>query len=313
MHTLYPLQTSPETLQNTAVAIGVFDGVHRGHQEILKQTVREAHSQGLTPLALTFDIHPTELFAPHLSPPYIASLTQRVALMEAYGGGIEAVAVVRFDRAFAGLSPESFVADVLEGKLGARHVLVGADFCYGSRRSGSVTTLLRDGARNGFAVTVVPPILISGERVSSTQIRGLVAGGDLPAAVHLLGHPFVVQGVIGHGKRLGRTLGYPTANLIPTQPGQLLPGDGVYAAYAYLADGRVIGAAVSVGTNPTTDSDGGRKVEAFLMDGFTQDVYDQPLELDFREKVRDERKFDGLDALVAQMRQDVAQIAARLG
>ncbi len=313
MHTLYPLQTSPETLQNTAVAIGVFDGVHRGHQEILKQTVREAHSQGLTPLALTFDIHPTELFAPHLSPPYIASLTQRVALMEAYGGGIEAVAVVRFDRAFAGLSPESFVADVLEGKLGARHVLVGADFCYGSRRSGSVTTLLRDGARNGFAVTVVPPILISGERVSSTQIRGLVAGGDLPAAVHLLGHPFVVQGVIGHGKRLGRTLGYPTANLIPTQPGQLLPGDGVYAAYAYLADGRVIGAAVSVGMNPTTDSDGGRKVEAFLMDGFTQDVYDQPLELDFREKVRDERKFDGLDALVAQMRQDVAQIAARLG
>ncbi len=313
MHILYPLQTSPETLQNTAVAIGVFDGVHRGHQEILKQTVREAHSQGLTPLALTFDIHPTELFAPHQSPPYIASLTQRVALMEAYGGGIEAVAVVRFDRDFAGLSPESFVADVLEGKLGARHVLVGADFCYGSRRSGSVTTLLRDGARNGFAVTVVPPILIGGERVSSTQIRGLVAGGDLPAAVHLLGHPFVVQGVIGHGKRLGRTLGYPTANLIPTQPGQLLPGDGVYAAYAYLADGRVIRAAVSVGTNPTTDSDGGRKVEAFLMDGFTQDVYDQPLELDFREKVRDERKFDGLDALVAQMRQDVEQIAARLG
>jgi len=313
MHTLYPLQTSPETLQNTAVAIGVFDGVHRGHQEILKQTVREAHSQGLTPLALTFDIHPTELFAPHQSPPYIASLAQRVALMEAYGGGIEAVAVVRFDRDFAGLSPEAFVADVLEGKLGARHVLVGADFCYGSRRSGSVTTLLRDGARNGFAVTVVPPILIGGERVSSTQIRGLVAGGDLPAAVHLLGHPFVVQGVVGHGKRLGRTLGYPTANLIPTQPGQLLPGDGIYAAYAYLADGQVIRAAVSVGTNPTTDSDGGRKVEAFLMDGFAEDLYDTSIELDFREKVRDERKFDDFDGLIAQMRQDVEQIAARLG
>jgi riboflavin kinase/FMN adenylyltransferase len=313
MRTLYPLQTSPETLQNTAVAIGVFDGVHRGHQEILKQTVREAHSQGLTPLALTFDIHPTELFAPHQSPPYIASLAQRVALMEAYGGGIEAVAVVRFDRAFADLSPEAFVADVLEGKLGARHVLVGADFCYGSRRSGSVTTLLRDGARNGFAVTVVPPILIGGERVSSTQIRGLVAGGDLPAAVHLLGHPFVVQGVVGHGKRLGRTLGYPTANLIPTQPGQLLPGDGIYAAYAYLADGQVIRAAVSVGTNPTTDSDGGRKVEAFLMDGFAEDLYDTSIELDFREKVRDERKFDDFDGLIAQMRQDVEQIAARLG
>ena len=313
MRTIYPLQTSSETLQNTAVAIGVFDGVHRGHQEILRQTVREARSQGLTPVALTFDIHPTELFAPRQSPPYIASLPQRVDLMERHGGGVAAVAAVRFDREFAGLSPEAFVADVLEGTLGARHVLVGADFCYGARRSGSVTTLLRDGARNGFAVTVVPPILIGGERVSSTQIRGLVAGGALPAALALLGHPFVVQGVVGHGKRLGRTLGYPTANLIPAQPGQLLPGDGVYAAYARLADGRTVRAAVSVGTNPTTDTDDRRKVEAFLMDGFAEDLYDQPLELDFREKVRDEQRFDSLDALVTQMRRDVERIAARLG
>jgi riboflavin kinase/FMN adenylyltransferase len=312
MRTLYPLQDSPETLQDTVVAIGVFDGVHRGHQEILKQTVREARSQGLTPVALTFDIHPTELFAPHQSPPYIASLPQRVGLMGAFGGGIEAVAVVRFDRDFANLSPEAFVTEVLEGALGARHVLVGADFCYGTRRSGSVTTLLRDGARNGFAVTVVPPILIGGERVSSTQIRGLVAGGDLPAALGLLGHPFVVQGVVGHGKRLGRTLGYPTANLVPTQPGQLLPGSGIYAAYARLADGRTLRAAVSVGTNPTTDSDGGRKIEAFLMDGFTGDLYDQPFELDFREKIRDERKFDDLDSLITQMGQDVQQITAQL-
>ena len=312
MRTLYPLQDATETLQDTAVAIGVFDGVHRGHQEILKQTVREARSQGLTPIALTFDIHPTELFAPHQSPPYIASLAQRVALMERHGGGIEAVAIVRFDQAFAGLSPETFVADILEGKLGARHVLVGADFCYGTRRSGSVTTLLRDGARNGFAVTVVPPILIGGERVSSTQIRGLVTGGDLPDALSLLGHPFVAQGNVGHGKRLGRTLGYPTANLVPMQPGQLLPGDGIYAAYARLADGRTVRAAVSIGTNPTTDTDGGRKVEAFLMDGFSEDLYDQPFALDFREKVRDTQKFDGLDALVAQMAQDVTEIATLL-
>ena len=141
-------------------------------------------------------------------------------LLEAFGGGIEAVAVVRFDAAFAGLSPENFVADVLEERLGARHVLVGADFCYGTRRSGTVTTLLRDGARNGFAVTVVPPILISGERVSSTQIRGLVASGDLPAARHLLGHPFVVRGVVGHGKKLGRTSGLPDGQPppVPARP-----------------------------------------------------------------------------------------------
>ncbi len=312
MRTIYPLQSGEEVLRDTVIAIGVFDGVHRGHQEILRQTVREARSQGLSPIALTFDIHPSDLFAPNQSPPYIASLLQRTELMAAYGGGIEAVAVARFDREFAGLSPEDFVGGILEERLGARHVLVGADFCYGKGRAGTVTTLLGAGAGSGFAVTVVPPILLGGERVSSTQVRGLVAEGDLPAALKLLGHPFVVQGVVGHGKKLGRTLGYPTANLHPAQPRQLLPGSGVYAAYADLADGRRIRAAVSVGTNPTTDTDGGCKVEAFLLDGFAEDLYGQPLGLDFREKVRGEAKFDSLDALVAQMGRDVADIAERM-
>lgn len=312
MRVIYPLQTETETFRETAVAIGVFDGVHRGHQEILKQTVREARSQGLTPLAMTFDIHPSELFAPEHSPPYIASLEQRYDLINQFGSGIEIAAVVQFDRAFAHLSPEAFVSEILEAKLGARHVLVGADFCYGKGRSGTVTTLLGAGARNGFAVTVVPPFLINGERVSSTQIRGLVADGDLPAARHLLGHSFVVQGTVGRGKQLGRTLGYPTANLIPRDPRLLLPGNGIYAAYAYLADGRSIRAAVSVGLNPTTDTDSRRKLEACLMDGFDEDLYGQSLALDFREKIRDEQKFDTLDALTAQMAQDVAEIEQRL-
>lgn len=312
MRIINPLQDAPGSLQNTVVAIGVFDGVHRGHQEILKQTVREAKSQGLTPIALTFDIHPGELFAPEQSPPYIASLSQRAALIDAYGGGIETVVVARFDREFAALSPEAFVSGILESRLGAKHVLVGADFRYGSHRAGSVTDLLGAGAKCGFTVTVVPPILIHGERVSSTQIRGLVAGGDLPAAIDLLGHPFVVEGTIGYGKQLGRTLGYPTANLHPTQPRQLLPGSGVYAAYAQLESGQTVRAAVSVGTNPTTDTDGGRKVEAFLMDDFTGDLYGQKFALDFREKVRAEQKFSGLEALVSQMALDVAGIAERL-
>jgi len=312
MRVIHPIQQMEQSLRDTVVAIGVFDGVHRGHQEILRQTVREARSQGLSPIALTFDIHPSELFAPDQSPPYIASLAQRMELIDTYGGGIEAVAVARFDRTFAGLSPADFVADILEGRLSARHVLVGADFCYGKGRAGTVTTLLGAGSIKGFAVTVVPPILLGGERVSSTQVRGLIAGGGVPAALTLLGHPFVVQGIVGQGKQLGRTLSYPTANLIPAQSRQLLPGNGVYAAYACLPDGRRVRAAVSVGTNPTTDTDGERKVEAFLMDGFAEDLYGQPLGVDFRQKIRDEARFDSLEALVAQMARDVAQITACL-
>ena len=312
MRVINPVQELGQIQQDTVIAIGVFDGVHRGHQEILRQTVREARSLNLTPIVLTFDIHPSELFAPAKSPTYIASLSQRMELIEAHGSGIEAVAIARFDAAFSGLSPAEFVGDILEGRLRARHVLVGADFCYGQGRAGTVTTLLGAGADNGFAVTVVPPILLGGERVSSTQVRGLISEGDIAAAITLLGHPFIVKGIVGHGKQLGRTLGYPTANLVPAQPHQLLPGNGVYAAYAILADGRRVQAAVSVGTNPTTDSDGGRKVEAFLMDEFAEDLYDQPFALDFREKLRGEEKFRSLDALVTQMAKDVVKTAAYL-
>ena len=306
------IENLPSSDRRTAVAIGVFDGVHRGHQEILRQTVREARSQGLTPVALTFDIHPSELFRPESAPPYIASLSQRAALMDAYGGGLTSVVMVRFDTAFASLAPQEFVADVLQNSLGAQHVLVGADFRYGRAREGSVGTLAESGARGDFAVTVVPPILREGARISSTAVRQLVSEGDLPRALSLLGHPFVVEGVVVSGKRLGRTLGYPTANLAPAHPRQLLPGSGVYAAWAILRDGRRVRAAVSVGTNPTTDTDGVQKVEAFLMDSFGEDLYGQALGLDFRLKVRDEARFDSLEALVAQMGRDVVRVGEAL-
>jgi riboflavin kinase/FMN adenylyltransferase len=306
------LDSISEPFSKTAVAIGVFDGVHLGHQEILHQTAREGSSQALTPLALTFDIHPAELFSSEHSPAYIASRRQRAELIGLYGGGIEAVVMVRFDLTFASLSPQEFVSGVLEAKLGARHVLVGADFCYGKGRAGTVTTLVEAGARNGFAVTVVPPILLDGERVSSTQIRGLIAAGNLTEALRLLGHPFVIEGRVVAGKKLGRTLGYPTANLAPIQSGQLIPGPGVYAAYANLEDGRSVRTAVSIGTNPTTDQDGLKKIEAYLMDGFSEDIYGQLLGLDLRLKTRDEMRFDALPALVAQMDRDTARIGSLL-
>ena len=313
MTVIHGLHDSVLPLANTVVAIGVFDGVHRGHQEILRQTVREARSQTLTPVALTFDIHPSELFAPDASPSYIASLRQRAALMDEFGGGIEALVIVKFDRAFASLSPAAFVSDVLEGHLGAKHVLVGADFCYGKSRAGTVTTLLGAGAQNGFAVTVVPPILINGARVSSTQIRGLVAEGDLVQAVGLLGHPFVVEGTVVQGKQLGRTLGYPTANLQPVQLKQQLPATGVYAAWAQMEGGDTYRAAVSVGVNPTTDTDNMTKVEAYLLDfPPALDLYGTSLSLDFRARIRAEERFASLDALIAQISRDVSAVRALL-
>lgn len=312
LQTIHGLENLSAPLHRTAVAIGVFDGVHRGHCEILQQTAREARSLGLMPIALTFDIHPSALFAPDTAPLHIGTLAQRAHWMDALGGGIALMVVARFTPEFAALSPQSFVADVLEGQLGAKHILVGADFCYGKGRAGTVTTLLGAGARQGFAVTVVPPLLHNGARVSSTQVRALVADGRIPEAADLLGHPFVVQGNVVQGKQLGRTLGYPTANLQPLLARQVLPAHGVYAARAHLADGRVISAAVSVGVNPTTDTDDVRKIEAFLMDGFAEDLYGQQLALEFVAKVRDEARFPSLDALMAQMKQDVAQIARLL-
>lgn len=308
MNVFHGLENITTPRAPSVVAIGVFDGVHRGHQEILRQTVREARSEGFSPVALTFDIHPSALFAPAQSPPYICSLSQRAALMDAHGGGLESVVIARFDPAFASLSPSAFVADILRGLLNARHILVGADFCYGKGRAGTVTTLLTAGAENGFTVTVVPPIVRNGARVSSTGIRQFVNAGRLAEATDWLGHPFIVEGIVVSGKKLGRTLGYPTANLQPTQPNQLLPGNGVYAARAVLEDGRTVRAAVSVGTNPTTDTDGARKVEAFLMDNFAEDLYGQSFSLDFLARVRDEAKFDSLDALTAQMARDVKQV-----
>ncbi len=312
LQTIHGLENLPAPLEQTAVAIGVFDGVHRGHREILQQTAREAHSLGLTPVALTFDIHPSSLFAPDHAPLDIGTLAQRAHWMDTLGGGIDLMVVARFTPAFAALSPEAFVADILEGLLGAKHILVGADFCYGKGRAGTVTTLLGAGARQGFAVTVVPPLLRHGARVSSTQVRALIAEGRIPEAADLLGHPFIVQGNVVYGKQLGRTLGYPTANLQPLLARQALPANGVYAARAHLADGRIVPAAVSVGVNPTTDIDNRRKIEAYLMDGFAENIYDQSLALEFVAKVRDEARFASLDALMAQMKQDVAQIALLL-
>src|SRR5579862_2090633 len=304
------------SLKNSCVAIGVFDGVHRGHQEILRQTRGADFAPGEgQAVALTFDPNPVEVLAPARAPLYICSLSQRLEWIGTLCG-IDSTVVAPFDHAFAQLLPIQFVEDVLVERLGTRQIFVGADFRYGRDRQGSVMDLEAAGQTHGFEVTIVHPISEGGERVSSTRIRSLVSAGKIEAANHLLGHVFTLRGRVVGGKKLGRKLGFPTANLALEQPRQLLPCVGVYAGYAVLTDesagvpARVrVPAAISVGANPTTDGEGApTKVEAFLMEGFDADLYGKAIDIEFVSFVRAEEKFETIDALVAQMHRDIKRI-----
>jgi riboflavin kinase/FMN adenylyltransferase len=294
---------------DACVAIGVFDGVHRGHHRVLAQANSDAQGRGLISLALTFDPHPAALLAPEYAPRHLSTLSQRLAWMTE--PGLAQVAVVaHFDRAFAALTPRQFVENVLVEKLRARQVRVGADFRFGFKRAGSVMDLESMGESHGFHVHIVHAVSRSGERVSSTGIRQLVEDGDLEHAAVLLGRPFTLRGTVVRGKQLGRTIGYPTANVEPEIERLILPADGIYAGYAVNAPSDVpIRAAISVGTNPTTDgSSNVRKVEAFLMDGFSGDLYGKQIDLRFGARVRDVARLDGIDALKSQIAVDVAEI-----
>ena len=306
------------SLENSSVAIGIFDGVHRGHQEILRQTHAAAEASAIgASVALTFNPNPAEVLAPARAPLYICSVGQRLEWIETLCG-IDCVVVVPFDRDFASLLPVQFVEDVLVKKLGARQIFVGADFRYGRDRHGSVMDLEAAGATHGFEVTIVHPISEAGERVSSTRIRTLVAKGEIGTANDLLGHRFTLRGAVVAGKRLGRTLGFPTANLALAQPRQLLPQAGVYAGFAAIRMGDSDAverhpAAISVGANPTTDIAGAPvTVEAFLMGEFDRDLYNQSLDIEFAAHIRPVEKFESLDDLVAQMRQDIVQVRLAL-
>lgn len=301
-----PLPSDPRPL---AVALGVFDGVHRGHQALLAAAV-DASGNGVAPAALTFDPHPTLVFSPARVPPMLGTLEERARLLHDYGAA--RVVVARFDRAFAALRPEEFVEDVLLRRLDARAVVVGEDFRFGCDRAGDVAFLRGTGERHGFRVHVIPPVFVDGVPARSTVIRQTVAGGQVEESARLLGRPYSLTGVVEHGRKLGRTLGYPTANL-STPSEVLVPGAGVYAGLARLEDGSVWRTAVSVGTNPTvTPQSQVRTVEAFLMDGFSGDLYGQTLTVEFHSLLRPMLKFDGLDALIAQMRRDVEEAASRL-
>lgn len=295
-------------LRAPAVAIGNFDGVHRGHQALVATTSRLAHAAGGQAVVLTFDPHPAQFFAPALAPPMLTTLERRLELLAE--AGADAVVVEPFTNEFAALPADRFIAEVLRGDLDARHVVVGWDFTFGSGRQGNATMLASEGARLHMGVSIVPPVMVGGLVCSSTKIREFVLEGRVEGAAMLLGRPFELAGRVVHGAERGRTLGIPTANLDPE--GDLLPKPGVYAAWACRVDAAPpprLRAAVSIGTNPTFAGEGrgassAVTVEAHLLD-FDGDLYGARLRLEFAGWVRAQRAFSSADDLVAEIRRDI--------
>jgi riboflavin kinase/FMN adenylyltransferase len=290
-------------LRDPAVAIGNFDGVHRGHARLFEETRRLAG--GGEAVVLTFDPHPARVLAPAYAPPLITPLARKLELIAE--AGLDAVVVQPFDRAFAAHSPAQFIDEVLVRGLGARRVIVGWDFTFGKGRAGNVDALKADGR---FGVTVVPPVTIDGLVCSSTKVREFVAEGRVDGARLILGRPFEVEGEVVRGDGRGRTIGVPTANLKTTT--ELLPKNGVYAGFGVVR-GQRFAAAINVGTNPTFVADRPVVVEAHLLD-LDADLYGKTLRLELVERLRAEERFPSVEALVAQIKKDIEQarqVAAR--
>jgi riboflavin kinase/FMN adenylyltransferase len=265
------------------IAVGEFDGVHLGHREVIADS----------DTVLTFDPHPLQVVRPEAAPKLLTKLELKAELIA--GLGTEELVVIRFDQRFANQSPERFIDQVLVGRLGATRVAVGENFRFGHRAAGDPALLEAD---RRFQTRVVPLVEVDGEVVSSSHIRGLVMAGEVEAAARFLGAPFQLQGEVVEGDRRGRTLGFPTANIVPDEA-MVCPGHGVYAAFA---DG--MPAAVSVGVRPTFGTGRGVLIEAYLMDREIN-LYGHRLRLEFLRRLRGERRFDSVDALVEQMRDDV--------
>jgi riboflavin kinase / FMN adenylyltransferase len=310
------LEATPGDLGRTVVTVGMYDGVHRGHQVLIGAAVARAREQGRPCLLLTFDPHPAEVVRPGSHPAILTSLDRKAELVA--GLGVDAMCVLPFTPEFMRLSPETFTHTVLVEQLHAAHVVVGENFTYGHRAAGTVASLTVEGRRFGFAVEGVPLAqLADGDvAISSTYIRACVAAGDMEAAASALGRPHRVDGVVVRGDRRGRDLGYPTAN-VETAPFTAIPADGVYAGHLVPRDPRSgtsldrLPAAISVGTNPTFQGSR-RTVEAFVLD-WDGDLYGEHVGVEFAARLRPMRAFAGVEELVTAMACDVERTRALLG
>jgi riboflavin kinase/FMN adenylyltransferase len=284
-----------------AVTIGNFDGLHLGHQAMLARLQDVARARGLPSCVLSFEPHPREFFAPDQAPARLSSLREKAECLQRLG--IDRLHVFRFDRAFSALSADAFIEQVLGRTLQARYVLVGDDFRYGARRMGDFALLERAGQSLGFDAEFLPTVEVAGERVSSTAVRQALAAGDLDHAARLLGRPYSISGHVVHGDKLGRDIGFPTANiqLKHNRP----PLMGIFAIELYGLDGAPLPGVASLGKRPTVKNpDAPPVLEVHLFD-FNADIYGRRVHVDFLHKLRDEAKYPDLDTLVVQIQRDV--------
>jgi riboflavin kinase/FMN adenylyltransferase len=285
----------------TLVVIGVFDGVHRGHQEILNRAKELADGEKI--IALTFDPHPTTVFAPERAPSLLTTLADRVELLKIHNA--DQVAVIKFTKEFAAVSPQDFVKNVLVDQLEATKVVVGKDFTYGFKAAGNIEMLTQSGKEMGFEVIALDLIDEGDHKISSTRIRTYLIEGKVELARELLSRPHRLDGVVVHGEKRGREIGYPTANLGELE-GQTIPSDGVYAGWLTVGIDRWP-AAISIGTNPTFEGVRARQVEAYALDQVGLDLYEKKATIEFGWRLRDTLKFDGLDPLLEQMAKDCSR------
>jgi riboflavin kinase/FMN adenylyltransferase len=281
--------------------IGVFDGVHRGHQQIIGRATKRAGDEGVPSVVLTFDPHPSEVVRPGSHPAVLTGYDYKARLVEDLGADV--LCVLPFTLDFSRLTPGEFAYEVLVEHLHASAVVVGENFRFGHKAAGDVAVLTELGLRFGFATEGVPLLREGQTTISSTYVRACVDAGDVAAAARALGRPHRVEGVIVRGDRRGAELGFPTANLEPPRH-SAVPADGVYAGHL-VRRGASLPAAISIGTNPTF-SGRERRVEAYVLD-FDDDLYGEHLALDFAARLRDTVRFEGVEALVSQMARDVEE------
>ena len=288
-----------KNFDNSIVTIGNFDGVHRGHAELFRQVTKESVKCGFPSVVVTFEPHPLAVLAPETAPPLITTFAQKIALIAETG--VDCLAAITFTPEFSRMPAEAFVRDILVGFLGMRHIIIGHDYAFGKDRQGNRETLERLGSICGFTIEDIDPVGEGEAIFSSSLARRLINSGHMPAATAILGRYHVISGKVVHGREIGHSLGFPTANI--STGNELIPADGVYAVMVAV-EGRLLQGACSIGNNPTFEG-GGRTIEVYLFD-FSGQLYGSEIAICFVERLRGLTKFQDAGALIAAIQQDVA-------